>query len=207
MKLIRTEDAVGQVLCHDITQIIPGQFKGARFRKGHIVQPEDIPVLLSIGKENLYVWEKRPGILHEDEAAALLYKAAAGRNIHGTEPKEGKIELVADCSMEAVVQETAEEPTYYYEVRLEPKPVLRSYIAAAYELCNELTDSELVQMGHDRNTGRIRLLQALETVDALADYSEEAATEEFGNYMDVNFPNVTFKLEFVNPRAARWCGM
>ena len=58
MKLIRTEDAVGQVLCHDITQIIPGQFKGARFRKGHIVQPEDIPVLLSIGKENLYVWEK-----------------------------------------------------------------------------------------------------------------------------------------------------
>ena len=86
MKLIRTVDAAGQVLCHDITQIIPGEFKGPRFRKGHIVQPEDIPVLLSIGKENLYVWEKRPGILHEDEAAALLYKAAAGKNIHGTVP-------------------------------------------------------------------------------------------------------------------------
>ena len=97
MKLIRTEDAAGQVLCHDITQIIPGEFKGARFRKGHVIQPEDIPVLLSIGKENLYVWEKKPGILHEDEAAALLYKAAAGKNIHGTEPKEGKIELIADC--------------------------------------------------------------------------------------------------------------
>ena len=54
-------------------------------------------MLLSIGKENLYVWEKKPGILHEDEAAALLYKAAAGKNIHGTEPKEGKIELIADC--------------------------------------------------------------------------------------------------------------
>ena len=50
MKLIRTVDAAGQVLCHDITQIIPGEFKGARFRKGHIIQPEDIPVLLSIGK-------------------------------------------------------------------------------------------------------------------------------------------------------------
>lgn len=124
-----------------------------------------------------------------------------------TSDAEGNPELEICCSMEAVVQETAEEPTYYYEVRLEPKPVLRSYIAAAYELCNELTDSELMQMGHDRNTGRIRLLQALETVDALADYSEEAATEEFGNYMDVNFPNVTFKPEFVNPRAARWCGM
>ena len=97
MKLIRTEDAAGQVLCHDITQIIPGEFKGARFKKGHIIQPEDIPVLLSIGKENLYVWEKKPGILHEDEAAALLYKAAAGQNIHGTEPREGKIELIADC--------------------------------------------------------------------------------------------------------------
>lgn len=101
-----------------------------------------------------------------------------------TSDAEGNPELEICCSMEAVDQEAAEEPTYYYEVRLEPKPVLRSYIAAAYELCNELTDSELVQMGHDRNTGRIRLLQALETVDALADYSEEAATEEFGNYMD-----------------------
>ena len=76
-----------------------------------------------------------------------------------------------------------------------------------HRICNELTDSELEQMGHDRKTGRIRLLHALETVDALADYSEEAATEEFGNYMDANFPNVTFKPEFVNPRAARWCGM
>ena len=28
MKLIRTEDAAGQVLSHDITQIIPGEFKG-----------------------------------------------------------------------------------------------------------------------------------------------------------------------------------
>ena len=53
MKLIRTEDAAGQVLSHDITQIIPGEFKGARFRKGHIVHHDDIPVLLSIGKENL----------------------------------------------------------------------------------------------------------------------------------------------------------
>ena len=57
MKLIRTEDAVGSVLCHDLTQIIKGVTKDAVFRKGHVVQPEDIPVLLSIGKEHLYVWE------------------------------------------------------------------------------------------------------------------------------------------------------
>ena len=60
MKLIRTEDAVGQVLCHDMTQIVPEgkeRFKGPRFRKGHVVAPEDIPVLLSMGKEHLYVCE------------------------------------------------------------------------------------------------------------------------------------------------------
>ena len=64
MKQIRTEDAVGQVLCHDMTQIIPGEYKGPRFKKGHIVTEEDIPVLLSMGKENLYVFELRGGLLH-----------------------------------------------------------------------------------------------------------------------------------------------
>ena len=50
MKLVKTEEAVGHVLCHDMTQIIRGQFKGPRFRKGHVVTAEDIPVLLSMGK-------------------------------------------------------------------------------------------------------------------------------------------------------------
>ena len=52
MKCISTVDAVGHILCHDLTQIIPGKFKGARFQKGHMVTKEDIPVLLSMGKEN-----------------------------------------------------------------------------------------------------------------------------------------------------------
>ena len=55
MKLIRTEEAVGHVLCHDMTQIIKDQYKDARFRKGHIVTEDDISVLLSMGKEHLYV--------------------------------------------------------------------------------------------------------------------------------------------------------
>ena len=67
MRLIKTEEAAGHVLCHDITQIIKGVTKDAVFRKGHIVREEDIPVLLSVGKENLYVWEKQEGILHENE--------------------------------------------------------------------------------------------------------------------------------------------
>ncbi len=55
MTLIEARNAVGHVLCHDLTQIIPGISKGARFRKGHVVTEEDIPVLLSMGKEHLYV--------------------------------------------------------------------------------------------------------------------------------------------------------
>ena len=96
MKLIRTEEAVGHVLCHDITQIIRGVTKDAVFRKGHIVTEEDIPVLLSVGKENLYVWENDENMLHENEAAQILYEISAGPRMHGTAPKEGKIELIAD---------------------------------------------------------------------------------------------------------------
>jgi hypothetical protein len=96
MKLIRTEDAIGHVLCHDITQIIRGVTKDAVFRKGHVVRAEDIPVLLSVGKEHLYVWEKDDSMMHENEAAQVLYEVSAGQNMHPTEPKEGKIELIAD---------------------------------------------------------------------------------------------------------------
>ena len=98
MKLIETEKAVGHVLCHDMTQIIPGVMKDARFRKGHIVTEEDIPVLLSMGKKHLYVWEKNPGMLHEDEAAEILFEICHGENtLKKAAPKEGKIELLAAC--------------------------------------------------------------------------------------------------------------
>ena len=97
MKLIRTEDAVGHVLCHDMTQIIPGVYKDARFRKGHIVTEEDIPVLLAMGKENLYVWEKTEGMLHEDEAALRLRNLCISEHMHCTAVKEGKVELIADA--------------------------------------------------------------------------------------------------------------
>jgi hypothetical protein len=103
MKLVRTEDAVGHVLCHDMTQIIVGgedgqRFKGPRFRKGHVVQAEDIPVLLSMGKENLYVWELEPGMLHEDDAARRMATLCLGDNTEVSgEPREGKIGIKATC--------------------------------------------------------------------------------------------------------------
>ena len=98
MKLIRTEDAVGHVLCHDMTQIIKDQYKDARFRKGHIVTEADIPVLLSMGKEHLYVWEMTPGMVHENDAAERLLALCGQENMTRSEVKEGKIELKAACN-------------------------------------------------------------------------------------------------------------
>ena len=96
MKLIDTKDAVGTVLAHDITQIIKGVTKDAVFRKGHIVREEDIPVLLSVGKDHLSVWENDPNMLHENDAAEVLRKICQGSHMHPTPVKEGKIELIAD---------------------------------------------------------------------------------------------------------------
>lgn len=95
MKEIKTEDAVGQVLCHDITQIIPGVTKDARFRKGHVVTEEDIPVLLSLGKEHLYIWEKNDKMYHENEAAEILCGLCINDYMERSQVKEGKIELKA----------------------------------------------------------------------------------------------------------------
>ncbi len=96
MKLMKTTDSVGQVLCHDVTQIIKGVTKGAAFRKGHIIREEDIPVLLSLGKDHIYVWESDESMLHENDAAEILRQICQGSGMTATEPKEGKIELIAE---------------------------------------------------------------------------------------------------------------
>lgn len=96
MKIVRVEDAVGVTLCHDITKIVPGKFKGVAFKKGHIIRKEDIPELLSIGKRHIYIWEDREGILHENEAAERLRALSAGEGLYFSEAKEGKIEFFAE---------------------------------------------------------------------------------------------------------------
>lgn len=95
MKVVDTVNAVGHVLCHDLTQIIPGEYKGARFQKGHVVTEEDVPVLLSMGKEHLYVWEPREGFLHENQAAERLVALCENENMTRSETREGKIDLFA----------------------------------------------------------------------------------------------------------------
>ena len=95
MKKIRTVEAIGHILCHDITKIVPGEFKGRAFKKGHVVKKEDIDVLLSLGKDNLYVWEQSEGMIHENDAAVFLKELTAGDNLEFSEIKEGKIDFIA----------------------------------------------------------------------------------------------------------------
>ena len=97
MKEIKVEDAIGQVLCHDITQIVRGVVKDAKFRKGHVITAEDIPELLKLGKENIFVWENDDSKLHENDAADILREVCMGSNLVATDVKEGKIELKAAC--------------------------------------------------------------------------------------------------------------
>jgi molybdenum cofactor synthesis domain-containing protein len=95
MKQVSVQEAVGMVLCHDITRIVPGQFKGRAFKKGHVIKKGDIDELLDLGKENIYVWEYTKGMLHENEAAMMAARAAVGAGIELTEPNQGRVNLKA----------------------------------------------------------------------------------------------------------------
>lgn len=97
MKQVKTIDAVGHILCHDLTRIVRGESKGVAFKKGHVVREEDIDTLLKMGKENLYIWEKQEGMLHENEAAVILGDVCKNEHMITSEIKEGKIEIIADC--------------------------------------------------------------------------------------------------------------
>ena len=96
MKEIRVEEAVGQILCHDITQIVRGVTKGAKFKKGHVITADDVPELLKLGKENIFVWEPDETKLHENEAAEILRGICQGHGLESTPVSEGKIELKAE---------------------------------------------------------------------------------------------------------------
>ncbi|MGL6023512.1 MAG: molybdopterin-binding protein, partial [Cetobacterium sp.] len=95
MKTVKTIDSLGMILCHDITKIVPGEFKGVAFKKGHIVTEKDIPELLNLGKDNLFVWEHKEGTLHENDAAIRIKNHIAGSGLDFSSIKEGKIDFIA----------------------------------------------------------------------------------------------------------------
>lgn len=95
MKKIDVRDAVGMALCHDITEMNEG-FKGAAFRRGHVIRERDVAHLLDLGKRTVFVWEEQAGEIHEDDCARRLAAANAVEGAHDIGPAEGKVQLVAD---------------------------------------------------------------------------------------------------------------
>ncbi len=97
MRKVAVEQAAGMVLGHDITRIIPGQEKGRAFKRGQIIQASDIEALKNLGKEHIFIWEEddEANLVHEDEAAQRLAKAACGVGINFGQPNQGKVELTA----------------------------------------------------------------------------------------------------------------
>ncbi|WP_217594937.1 molybdopterin-binding protein [Cohnella sp. GbtcB17] len=119
LREVKVEDAVGLTLAHDLTQIVPGTFKGRLFSKGHRVTADDIPKLKDIGKEHLYVIELAPGDLHEDDAALRLAAALAGEGIAYGEPHEGKVTLkAASPGLAVIVREVVDAINALGEIAL-----------------------------------------------------------------------------------------
>lgn len=98
MKSIAVEDAIGTVLCHDITRIVPGVTKEPAFRRGHIIKPQDIKTLLDIGKTKIYVFDPKDGYIHEDECAVRIAKSVSDKKISISRPIEGKSTLKAQTN-------------------------------------------------------------------------------------------------------------
>jgi len=93
---VLVKEAVGRRLAHDITEIRPGEFKGAAFKKGHTVCNEDICHLQKLGKNHLYIIDLEEDEIHENQAAGILARGLSGTGVKWeNNPKEGKITLHA----------------------------------------------------------------------------------------------------------------
>lgn len=95
MKKVKVQDAIGMTLCHDITAMMDG-FKGAAFKRGHVITQEDIPKLLDIGKQHVFIWEENAGEIHEEDAARRLSQMTTVNGAHYGSISEGKVQLFAD---------------------------------------------------------------------------------------------------------------
>jgi hypothetical protein len=95
MQRVKVEDAVGMVLAHDLTKIVPGEYKGPAFKKGYVIRAEDIEELKNLGKYHLQVVALTDNQVHENEAAHRIATAAAGQGTVVAEPSEGKANIQA----------------------------------------------------------------------------------------------------------------
>ena len=162
MREVRVQDAVGMVLCHDITEIVRGERKGARFRKGDVIRAEDVPVLLRIGKEHIYVWEDDPNLLHENDAAAILRDICQSEHMAAKRTAD-MIPLchplpLAKCSIDFTLEEVPRHAVYAAAtvkvtgetgVEMEALHAVSTALLTIYDMCKaidkrmEITDIRL----------------------------------------------------------------
>ena len=154
------------------------------------------------------------GCLCPSEADSTVSKGfrlmlSEGTNLYVTPALDvdGTPALEICCTTANEEQQEADEPAYTMELGIEPAKehyTLRDYIAVMYQFIWNLTDNELMLMGHNKKEGKNRLGLGIEMIDMLADYSEEAAEAEFWDFMDTNFPGVKLPLEAEHRKPSRW---
>lgn len=95
--VVPVEEAVGKTVLHDMTEIIPGESKGAVFTAGQTIGAGDVCRLQQMGRFSVAVTQGAPsGFVHENAGAEAFAKRMAGNNIeYSLPPREGKINFRA----------------------------------------------------------------------------------------------------------------
>lgn len=93
MKKKRIQDAIGETLCHDLTAILDDGYKGVKFKRGHVITEADLPELLRMGKEHVFVWDPADNEVHEEDCAIALADELLCEGMTASAVSEGKISL------------------------------------------------------------------------------------------------------------------
>ncbi len=98
-QVVPVQEAVGRVAAHDMTRIVPGQFKGPEFQAGQRISVGDICRLQQMGRFHVAVQSDAPeaaDMVHENEAAEAFARRMAGEGVtYSLPPHEGKIDFTA----------------------------------------------------------------------------------------------------------------
>ncbi len=69
------------------------------------------------------------------------------------------------------------------------------YTASVREYINSLSENELIEYGHNEFDGKDQMFAALDTIDKLAAYDEEAARSAYQSFMEVNLGGTSIEFK------------
>jgi molybdenum cofactor synthesis domain-containing protein len=176
-EIVPVELAVGRVIAHDLTLIDPESgFKGAKFRRGHTIRPEDVPVLKRMGKSNISFLRMTPGEVHEDDAALRVGRRVAGDGVVMLGPEEGKCSLVAERDGLLVYRDedidfVNDDPDWLFTTLPNKVRVRKGETVAAFRIGPLIVQEE--QVARVENIGQISVLQWLRLKTALVTTGRE----------------------------------